>query len=116
MQVKFYFEGEFLDEIRCDIDKIDRRIVRLTMAYESKQVTHLSIVKVSIQGSYSVPVAGANSPRQVVTLTKYVGQYIDGNNGDRNKVEEVATAQLKALEKALTDMTLSVRAGSLGVQ
>lgn len=92
---------EFMHDLACDVDDVERRVVRLTkMARSAGPGGSLTRVTVC---------AGAVVGGRLVKLESYIGD-LWGSAAD-DKVQAQATQLVKDLEERIADLGLQLRAG-----
>lgn len=113
MIINFSYFEEFLDELKKDKSIVDRMIVRVTRQW--KQDTKMYPLRhVSILAHYSIPVdiGKIDSPRQIVRLEQYCGNFMKDFPEEKEVMRKVDEIQ-DTLEKAIADLGLELRAGSM---
>lgn len=100
MNVLFNDAGEFLAELHLDADKVDRKILRLTI----RRRCHQPFVYVSVMGTVVIG-------RTVVTLDHRLGETFIGEDLKHSEVGNRAEALLARISQAAGELGLEVRAG-----
>lgn len=112
MTVNFNYYEEFLDELKKDKPIVDRGIVRVTRQWKQDTKMH-PLRHLSILAHYSVRVAPVpDTSRQIIRLEQYCGNFMK-DFPEEKKVMEQADKIQEALEKAVTELGLELRAGSM---
>ncbi len=104
MLVKFNDPGEFVEELKKDVELVDRRLVRITGLY--RQVMGPAV------RDYSV-VATARVGSDLYRLEKYIGQLWGLKAEDDKLVLRKGEEVKDQLDLACVELGLSVRAGLL---
>ncbi|MCE9561220.1 MAG: hypothetical protein K8U57_04120 [Planctomycetes bacterium] len=99
MKVQFHDPEEFLAEVRRDAERVDRKIVRVTIRrrYRPPFVT-MSVIATAVV-----------SPT-VITLDHRVGETFSGDGHDSDLVTK-ATATIDKVTRVLNEIGLEVRPG-----
>lgn len=99
MKVNFHDPDEFLDEVRKDHERVERRIVRITVRWQYVQpFVHVAVIATTVVGNF------------VVALEHRIGETFAGDEAG-SPIPAKVRAALDHLTTEAVKLGLEVRAG-----
>jgi len=114
MKVTFNFYEEFIDEMKKDYPFIDRGVVRITRQWKQDKNLH-PLRHLNLLAFYSIkndPGSKTDQTRCIVSLNQFLGSFMR-DFPEQETVLAKADEIQDLLEKAVEEVKLEVRAGSL---